>query len=413
MTRERSRIRQIPVVCERNAHAAAGGSSVAPQIAWLTSDQCCCSPLASAISSFKVKLKFENLDLQLAHEWTIARTRGTRVVRVVIVKLKDSNGICGFGEAAPVARYNESSETVEAFLAKIDPDQLSFRDITASERYLCSLPQPSMPALCAVNAALLDGAAKYARKPIYDFMGLGFRERQHMTSLTIGIDRPDVIRQKVVAASGFPVLKMKVGVAADKDNLRALRDVAPTTPVRVDANEGWTTKERALNMIEWLANDGKIQFVEQPMPASTSVKNWIWLKQRSPLPIFGDESYHQADDAERAAECFHGVNVKLVKCGGIAAAADALRAARRCGLKTMLGCMIETSILISAAAHLAELSDYLDLDGNLLVTNDPYCGVSAENGMLSFQKTSEAFGLRVTAKSRAHQHSHKHAEYDR
>jgi L-alanine-DL-glutamate epimerase-like enolase superfamily enzyme len=135
------------------------------------------------------------------------------------------------------------------------------------------------------------------------------------------------------------------------------------------------------------------------MPAATSVKDWIWLKQRSPLPIFADESYHVAKDVAQAAECFHGVNVKLVKTGGISGGFEALSAARKAGLKTMIGCMIETSILINAAAHLAELCDYLDVDGNILCTNDPYLGVTNENGVLSFANAPEKFGLRASVRA--------------
>jgi L-alanine-DL-glutamate epimerase-like enolase superfamily enzyme len=134
------------------------------------------------------------------------------------------------------------------------------------------------------------------------------------------------------------------------------------------------------------------------MPAVTPAADWIWLKQRSPLPIFADESYHQAEDALRVADCFHGVNVKLVKAGGISGAVKALKAARQSGLKTMLGCMIETSILISAAAHLADLCDFQDLDGNLLITNDPYVGVTTKGGILSFADAPEKFGLRVSSR---------------
>jgi L-alanine-DL-glutamate epimerase-like enolase superfamily enzyme len=151
-------------------------------------------------------------------------------------------------------------------------------------------------------------------------------------------------------------------------------------------------------MIEWLATDGRIQFVEQPMSASTPAKDCRWLKQRSPLPIFADESYHFEKDAEFIGDCFHGVNVKLVKTGGIDRAVAALKAARKCGLKTMLGCMIETSILISAGAHLAGLCDYLDLDGNLLITNDSYTGVANDRGILSFASAREKTGLRVIRK---------------
>jgi L-alanine-DL-glutamate epimerase-like enolase superfamily enzyme len=344
-----------------------------------------------------VKLDYRRLDLQLAHTWTIARTKGTNILQVVVVKLTDSSGATGLGEAAPVARYRESVETVETFLRKIDATRLSLRDDLAGNlKYLDSLSPADMSAKCAVNLALLDLAAKHAKKPVHDFLGLSFQEKHYLTSFTIGIDRPEVIRKKVLAAEKYPVLKMKVGMADDQANLRALRESAPTKPVRIDANEGWSTKEQALKMIEWFAADRHIQFVEQPLPASASAKDWAWLKQRSPLPVFGDESYHHAGDAGRAAECFHGVNVKLVKTGGISGGLDALEAARKAGLKTMLGCMIETSILVSAGAHLAAACDYLDLDGNLLITNDPYTGVTAENGILSFANAKEKTGLCVS-----------------
>ena len=167
----------------------------------------------------------------------------------------------------------------------------------------------------------------------------------------------------------------------------------------MDANEGWKTKEEALERLEWLATDGHIQFVEQPLPATTKPEDMAWLKQRSPLPLFADEAYLSAADATRCAEGFHGVCVKLAKTGGVSRAYEALQAARRAGLKTMLGCMIETSILISAAAHLADLTDQLDLDGNLLITNDAWQGVIVKNGRLSFAGAPEKFGLQVREKT--------------
>jgi len=342
-----------------------------------------------------MKLTFQQLDLRLAHTWTIARTRGTDICKVVVVELTSADGIVGRGEASPVTRYHESVDTVARFLAKIDPRGLSFNDVPGSMAYLETLSPHDMCAKCAINIALVDGAAKKAKQPIYDFLGLGFRNHHHVTSFTIGIDKPEVIRKKVSQAEPFPVLKMKVGGEDDRANLAALRAVAPTKAVRVDANEGWRTKEQALEMIEWLAADGHIQYLEQPMPAATPAKDWVWLKERSPLPIFADESYHHAKDIPHVAECFHGVNVKLVKTGGISAGFEALQAARKAGLKTMIGCMIETSILISAAAHLAELCDFLDVDGNILITNDPYLGVASPNGLLSFSDAPEPHGLRV------------------
>src|SRR5436309_2897839 len=182
------------------------------------------------------------------------------------------------------------------FFARWTREVFSFNDVPGSMQYLETLSSRDRSAKCALNVALLDGAGKRAKKTIHELLGLGFREGQHVTSFTIGIDKPDVIRKKVWEAEAFPVLKMKIGGPDDKANLQALREVAPAKPVRVDANEGWKTKEGALQAIEWLAADGHIQYVEQPMPASTRPKDWVWLKQRSSLPIFGDESYHLADD---------------------------------------------------------------------------------------------------------------------
>ncbi|MDB6018565.1 MAG: L-Ala-D/L-amino acid epimerase [Pedosphaera sp.] len=345
-----------------------------------------------------VQLKHWRYDLRLAHTWTIARGSGTDIFPVVLLQLTGSDGAIGLGESAPVARYQESVQTVMAFCDQVDPRKLSFADIPGSMKYLDTLAPGNMSAKCAINIALVDGAARQAGKPLCDYLGLGFRESQHLTSFSIGIDKPEVIRQKVLAAENYPVLKLKLGSPDDKLNLGALREAAPHKPVRVDANEGWPTKEKALAMIEWLAGDGHIQFVEQPMPAASDPREMAWLKERSPLPLFGDESFHTAADAAQCAECFHGVNIKLGKTAGVSGGYAALQAARRAGLQTMIGCMIETSVLISAAAHLAELANHLDLDGNLLTTNDPYLGVTAEKGILSFAHAPGKTGLRVKAK---------------
>jgi L-Ala-D/L-Glu epimerase len=344
-----------------------------------------------------LKLSFHHLDLPLAQLWVIARGK-TDIARVVVVELTDGDGVVGRGEAAPISRYKESVKSVDSFLRKIDPARLSPDSIPESMAYLGTLHAGEMAAKCSINIALLDLAAKRAQKPLHDFLDLGFRDGHHATSFTIGLGTPAVTREKVLAARDYPILKMKVGGTEDQAALRALREVAPEKRIRVDANEAWRTKEEALKNIEWLAQDPHVEFVEQPLPAATASQDWIWLKQRSPLPIFADESHHLAANTAHAAECFHGVNIKLVKSAGITGGLEALKAARKAGLKTMLGCMIETSILISAAAHLAELCDYLDLDGNLLITNDPYLGVTAKNGILSFASVPEKYGLRVSAK---------------
>ena len=340
-----------------------------------------------------MKLTSRSCELHLANPWKIASSKGSGIHRTVIVELSDGS-TDAIGEAAPSVLYGESAEGLLKFLQQIDTAKLSFTDVAGSMAYLDKVPGIPMAAKCALNLALLDGAAKRAGKPLYDYVGLGFRENHHVTCFSIGIDAPDVIRKKVLEAAQYPVIKLKIGDPRDRENFAALRSVAPEKPVRVDANEGWKTKEDALRALEWLAaTDKKIQFVEQPMPRDTAASDMTWLKERSPLPLFGDESCHTVKDIPRCAECFHGVNVKLVKTGGASMAHETLQAARKAGLKTMIGCMIETSVQISAAAHLAELADFLDLDGNLLITNDPYLGVTAKNGMLSFSAAPGKSGL--------------------
>ncbi|MEW6302413.1 MAG: dipeptide epimerase [Verrucomicrobiota bacterium] len=348
-----------------------------------------------------MQLRFWRCDLKLARVWTIARdlkSGGSKVCGVVLVQLTDNDGVTGLGESAPIERYHENVETVQQFLGRIDAQRLSFDDIPGSMAHLDTVAAGNNAAKCAVNIALLDGAARRAGKPVYDFLRLGFREQKHVTSFSIGIDSPEVVAQKVREAEAYPVLKLKLGSPQDRENLAALRSVAPTKTVRVDGNEAWRTKEEALKQLEWIASDKHIEFIEQPMPSSSAREDLKWLKERSPLPLMADESCHSVNDIPLCAECFHAINVKLVKTAGISGAHDTLQAARQAGLKTMIGCMIETSVLITAAAHLAELTDYLDIDGNLLITNDPYLGATAEKGMVSFKDAKETVGLRVSAR---------------
>ena len=348
-----------------------------------------------------MQLSFRPYDLRLTHTWTVASSLaqgGKKVYPAVFVELCDADGVTGLGEAAPSNRYLETTQTCVDFLRLVDATRLSFEDIAGSMAYVEGLAPGNYSPKGAINIALLDGAAKRARQPLHDFLCLGFEEGRHVTSFTIGIDSPERIRQKVREAEAFPILKFKVGSPTDAENLAALREVAPTKTVRVDANEAWKSKEEALRRIETLALDPHIEFIEQPMPATTPSEDFGWLKERSPLPIMADESYLNAADLARCAGCFHAVNVKLCKTGGITRGFEALAAARKAGLKTMLGCMIESSILTAAGAHLAELTDWLDLDGNQLITNDPYAGITSEKGVMSFASATEPFGLRIRAR---------------
>ena len=349
-----------------------------------------------------MNLTFQRAGLKLAHKWTIASrlgpggSGGTVEFPVVLVRLFDPRtGITAFGEAAPSSRYGESVDSCAEAFAHFDPAGLDFSQLDASRELLKTLGPGREAARGALDMALLDGHGQWASKPVHSLFGLDFKNRAHLTSFSIGIDSPEVVAQKVREAREYPVLKLKVGSPNDASNLRALREVSPSVRVRLDANEAWKTPEEALHQLEQLATDPGIEFIEQPMPASTSRADWVWLKQRSPIPIMADESFVSAADAGVCGECFHAVNVKLVKTGGVTGAFEALSAARREGLKTMLGCMIETSVLISAAAHLAALTDWLDLDGNLLITNDPFEGVACDRGWLYWPESAPAGGLRV------------------
>jgi len=347
-----------------------------------------------------MKLRYWPFDLQFTYMWAVSSTvarGGKNSFGAVFAELEDDDGLRGCGETAPSTRYYETPETVLGFLALIDPQRLSFDEIADSMAYLGEVAPGNFAAKAAINLALLDAAAKKAGQPVYDFLKLGFTEGRHLTSFSIGIDQREMIEKKVRGAEEYPVLKIKTGGSDGVLSLQVVREIFPQKRVRADANEAWLTKEQALREIEALAGFGNIEFIEQPMPADTPAGAWKWLRERSPIPLFADESYRGAEDLARCVDCFDGVNVKLVKTGGITGALAALTAARGAGLKTMLGCMAESSLSISAAAHLAELTDYLDLDGNLLIANDPYRGVTTEKGILSFANAAETTGLRVRA----------------
>ncbi|MEO5984945.1 MAG: hypothetical protein ABIP80_05535, partial [Ferruginibacter sp.] len=196
---------------------------------------------------YLMKMNFGKFDLKLAHEWTIASTLnvGKTIFEIVLLNLTDSDGLVGLGESAPSTRYKENVNTVMEFLKKVDANRLSFDDVAGSMNYLETFPG-NYAGKCAVNIALLDGAARKAGQPVYDLLNLGFTENRHVTSFTIGIDTPDIIRKKVFEAESYPILKLKVGGPDDQRNMTALREAGPKKTVRLDANEGWKTKEDAL-----------------------------------------------------------------------------------------------------------------------------------------------------------------------
>ena len=336
-----------------------------------------------------MKLEYHRYDLTLKYAFTISRSSRQRVAIVIVRFEKD--GIVAYGEASPNARYNETAETVEKFLKKIDLEKLNdpsrLHQIT---KYLDSLDQNNPSAKCAIDIAMHDWTCKKNRLPLYKFLGANEHETP-LSSFTIGIDNPDGIIQKVKEASNYPVLKIKLGSASDEKIIDAVRSVTDK-PLRVDANEGWKSKEEALDKIKWLATKN-VEFIEQPMPAK-QLDDVKWLRERVNLPLIADEALSDYS-VEELSKAYDGINIKLQKNGGLFKSYKLIQDARKYRMKIMLGCMIESSIGITAAAHLSPLVDWNDLDGNVLISNDPFDGVVNENGELIL---SDAPGLGVNPK---------------
>jgi L-alanine-DL-glutamate epimerase-like enolase superfamily enzyme len=332
-----------------------------------------------------VELRHRRLDLELRHTFRLAR--GASDVRSNLIVELEEDGQLGLGEAAPLAHYGQdwrsAAHAVETMVGRLD-DPRAF-DSAAARAAVAGEPA----AEAAVDMALRDLAGKRLGVPLWRLLGLAPRPTPP-TSFTIGLDTPEAVARKVREAGDFEILKIKLGSEGDRQVLEAVRGETDR-PVRVDANEGWTLAE-ARERLDWLAGMG-VELVEQPLPADRLAESRE-LRRSSPLPIVADESAHRATDVPRLAEAFDGINIKLMKCGGLGEALRMIHVARAHGMQVMLGCMIESSLAVTAAAHLSPLVDWADLDGNLLVTNDPFVGATVEGGRLVLP---EGPGLGVTA----------------
>ena len=323
-------------------------------------------------------MEYKIKKLVLKHTWTIARNSAD-FKNNVFVRI-ENEGVCGIGEAAPNIRYKETPESTvntikkaAQLFEKYSPWQ--FADLGNAIR---SITEEQTAAKAAMDIALLDWVTKRLGVPLYQYLGLD-KAKVPITSFSIGIDKPEVVRQKIKEAGPYPILKIKVGKDNDEEMLETVRSVTDK-PLRVDANEGWTNKEAALEKIKWLATQG-VELIEQPMPASM-IEETKWLRERSEIPIIADEAVKQTADIPQLAEAYDGINIKLMKSAGIQEALRMINIARAMGLKIMLGCMIESSVAIAAAAHISPLVDWVDLDGNLLIANDPFTGLELENGKI-------------------------------
>ena len=284
----------------------------------------------------------------------------------------------------PIVRYHEkvaeaqqAAESVRDLLVSADPMQ--FAKIMSR---VFQQVKGNWAGKAAVDIALMDWVGKKLGIPLYSYFGLDPADAP-VTTFSIGIDTPEITRQKTREAAEYPVLKIKVGLATDEPTIEAVRSVT-NKPLRVDANEGWKDKEEAVRKINWLEKQG-VEFMEQPMPAEM-IEETAWVRKRVHIPIIADESCQRASDIPKLREAFDGVNIKLDKSGGLLEAHRMIQIAKALGMKTMLGCMISSSVSCTAAAHLSPLVDYADLDGSLLIANDPYGGVKVEKGKLILPK---------------------------
>lgn len=322
-----------------------------------------------------LKLRYVPCDLQLRHVFTIASN--SRTTTPVVLTELEFDGIRGFGESSMPPYLGESHETVLKFLSLLNLSQ--FRDPFLIEdilTYVDNVSPGNHAAKASIDIALHDLVGKIVGKPWYRLWGLDPSKTPY-TSFTIGIDTPDVVRQKVAEAEPYKVLKVKLGAGNDKEMIETVR-AATDKPICVDVNQGWKERNFALEMIHWL-QEKNIIFIEQPMPKE-NVEDIAWLTQNSPLPVIADEAIQTISDLIKMKDVYSGINIKLMKCGGMNAAYKMANMAIALGMKVMIGCMTETSCAVSAAAQLSPLATWADLDGNLLISNDCFEGITVSGG---------------------------------
>jgi L-alanine-DL-glutamate epimerase-like enolase superfamily enzyme len=336
-----------------------------------------------------MRLSWHRQDLHLHRPFTIAR--GTEVRKQTLVVELEHDGVRGLGEAVPTDYYGQTLDSAERTLAAIGPllgdDPFNLQAILGR---LYARFDDQLASVAAVDFALHDWLGKRMGLPTWRWLGLD-ADAAPPTSFTIGIDDPERVIEKVQEAAACPILKVKLGTGFDEQILRAVREAAPQKTVRVDANAAWTA-DCALDRVRMCARYG-VEYVEQPVPPGdfATLKR---LRDARILPIVADESAVRAGDVANLVGCVDGINVKLDKCGGIRAGLHMIDAARVLGMKVMLGCMIGSSLYIAALAQLSPLADWLDLDGHLLLTDDPFEGLGFASGRIVLSRRS---GLGVTA----------------
>jgi L-alanine-DL-glutamate epimerase-like enolase superfamily enzyme len=328
-----------------------------------------------------LNLSYRTYELQLRHTFTVSGF--SRNTTPVVLTEIEYEGFTGFGEASMPPYLGESQESVITFLKKVDLGQ--FKDPFLMDdilEYVDSVDEGNRAAKACIDIALHDLMGKMVDQPLYKLWGLNPRDTP-ITSFTIGIDTPEVVKLKTEEAARFKVLKVKLGGGNDREMIETVRSVTDV-PIYVDVNQGWKDKQKALDMVHWLKEQG-IEFVEQPLP-KTQVDDMAWLTERSPLPIIADEAFQRLADVAAFKGIYSGINIKLMKSTGLREAHKMITVARALDMRVMIGCMTETSCAVSAAAQLSPLVDWADLDGNLLISNDIYEGVKVIDGKVTLNE---------------------------
>ena len=329
---------------------------------------------------WRVRISHEIVDLKTRYPFVIARG-GYAAHENVVVKITDDDGLEGLGEAAPNRYYGESVATVVSALEQFAP-VLGAADawsLEATDEALSRVLRGNNAAKSAISSALHDIVGKRLGVPVYRLWGLDAADAGE-SSFTIGIADNEGLRQRVADAAQYPILKVKLGTDRDMEIIQVVRDAAPDKRLRVDANAAWTASH-AVRMIDFLA-DNDVEYVEQPV-AQHDIEGFRFVRARSKLPIYADESCLVATDVPKLAGAVDGINLKLAKCGSLREAIRIVHTARAFGMYVMAGCMIESSLGISAIGQLAPLLDHADFDGAALLSNDPYDGVRIDGGKIT------------------------------
>ncbi|VAW24921.1 L-alanine-DL-glutamate epimerase (EC 5.1.1.n1) [hydrothermal vent metagenome] len=322
-----------------------------------------------------MNLSFKPYELRLKHTFNLANS--SRATTPVMLVELTHDGVTGYGEASMPPYLGETQKTAAEFLGRLRLPQ--FNDPFRMEEilgYIDSVAPGNGAAKASVDIALHDLVGKIVGQPWYKLWGLS-PENTPNTSFTIGIDSPEVVRQKVEEAGAMKIIKVKLGKGNDKEMIETIRS-ATDVPLCVDVNQGWEGRQEALSLIYWLKEKGVV-FIEQPMPKE-NIEDIAWLTGNSPLPIIADEALQRLDDVPKLKGVYSGINIKLMKSTGMHEARKMITVAKALGMKVMIGCMTETSCAVSAAAQLSPLADWADLDGNLLISNDLFDGMKVVDG---------------------------------